>query len=938
MINYIQKLTRCIFLILFIALKINAQSLPSVDQITSMSPSQQKELASQYGIDLSSIGVPGVSSSTTPLIPAGLEDLGTEVETEKVIDLETAKKLLQDRDKRHLLRKLERESIPVFERDNLDLKELKTYGHNFFDGEVSNFFAVDNAPIPNNYVIGTGDNISILLYGSMNDEIDLIVDRSGVINFPQLGQLSVAGMTLEQLNTYIEERVRNQMIGVNVNISLGKLRSINVFVTGEAKTPGSYSVSALSSISHTLYAAGGISEIGSLRNIKLIRSNEVVSTFDLYRLLTEGFTDGDIRLQSGDVVFIPPVNKTVIIDGAVKRPGRYELVEKERLGKLLFYAGGLKNKAYQRQALLERFDPEKALLKVSNINLSNKNNLEQRLEDGDIIKVAYVDNDATNAIYLKGAAQRTGQYAYFEGIRFSDIVQSIDSDLELYADLENSLIIRKKNANSRDIQIFKLNILDALSNKQTESDLQLQPRDQILVFSVPRLNSESESEALLLREEILDTKLDVAAENLDTRRGSFAAQEGSLGNNFPLTPGTLNSMSKPMIDLMTDYQFETLIREKEELIEERKKSKGNRTELLSPVIKQLYDQASSDNPPLVVSIDGAIKIPGEYPLMENSTYFDLIDLAGGYTDDALVDKAELRRLRLNNNEFITTQLIDIDLKIKPSNRDTLIDLASRDNIKIRSIKDWDIRDKVTVKGEVSYPGDYLISPNETLSSVISRAGGFTNESFIDGALFTRESIKKKEREQLNFLAETIRRDQASRSMTKESEDFSISSQEIEESIAALLSSEIIGRLIVDLPRIMSGDSSADIVLQDGDIIEIPKYTNAVTVVGEVRRAGSFVRQESFSVDDYIELAAGMTSRGNKKEIYIIRANGSVDKMSNHRERLLTFSSSKDKILAGDTIVVPIKSSYQTPLNAYRTISQVIFQSIASMAAFSSILN
>ena len=159
MINYIQKLTRCIFLILFIALKINAQSLPSVDQITSMSPSQQKALASQYGIDLSSIGVPGVSSSTTPIIPAGLEDLGTEVETEKVIDLETAKKLLQDRDKRHLLRKLERESIPVFERDNLDLKELKTYGHNFFDGEVSNFFAVDNAPIPNNYVIGTGDNI-----------------------------------------------------------------------------------------------------------------------------------------------------------------------------------------------------------------------------------------------------------------------------------------------------------------------------------------------------------------------------------------------------------------------------------------------------------------------------------------------------------------------------------------------------------------------------------------------------------------------------------------------------------------------------------------------------------------------------------------------------------------------------------------------------------
>lgn len=174
-------------------------------------------------------------------------------------------------------------------------------------------------------------------------------------------------------------------------------------------------------------------------------------------------------------------------------------------------------------------------------------------------------------------------------------------------------------------------------------------------------------------------------------------------------------------------------------------------------------------------------------------------------------------------------------------------------------------------------------------------------------------------------------------MTKESEDFSVSSSELEASISALLSSAVYGRLIIDIPRLISGDISADIVLQDGDILSIPKYTNAVTVVGEVRRSGSFVRQDNFNIDNYIDLAAGMTARGDEKEIYIIRADGTVKK-NKRKNTLLTFENANSDILAGDTIVVPIKSSYQTPLNLYSTVSQVVFQSIASIAAFSTVFN
>ena len=128
------------------------------------------------------------------------------------------------------------------------------------------------------------------------------------------------------------------------------------------------------------------------------------------------------------------------------------------------------------------------------------------------------------------------------------------------------------------------------------------------------------------------------------------------------------------------------------------------------------------------------------------------------------------------------------------------------------------------------------------------------------------------------------------------------------------------------------------MLQDGDTLEIPKYNNAVTIVGEVRRAGSFVRQKSFTLNDYIELAAGMTERANKKQIYVIRANGAVDQLNSSRKTDLLNFTNNNEIMAGDTIVVPIKASYQSPLNLYSTVSQVIFQSIASLAAITTVVN
>ncbi|MDE0743020.1 MAG: SLBB domain-containing protein, partial [Woeseiaceae bacterium] len=359
-------------------------------------------------------------------------------------------------------------------------------------------------------------------------------------------------------------------------------------------------------------------------------------------------------------------------------------------------------------------------------------------------------------------------------------------------------------------------------------------------------------------------------------------------------------------------------------------SKNSRSEILIPILMKLRQQAREDEPIQIVSISGGVKSPGSYPLTKNATFFSLIKLAGGYTDDAYVDNVELRRIDLTADGSAVVELSDIRLGEALSSSF----LMSRDHLRVRRIRDWNIKDMVEITGEIYFPGEYLISPGETLSSVIERAGGFTENSFIEAGLFTRENIKLKEREQLLLLGDTIRRDQAARSMTMES----IGTVEIEAGITALLATEAVGRLIIDLPRLLSGDVTADLILKNGDVLDIPMVSNAVTVVGEVRRTGSFIRQESYTLDDYIELSAGITERGNKKGIYVIRANGSVDRLRNNKSRLLRFSDTNDNILAGDTIVVPIKSSYQTPLTLYRTVSTVIFQSLASLAAFSTLIN
>lgn len=901
------------------------QSLsPSMlSQVGSMSDRARNDLAAQYGINLDDLGMgSNLSMGQDVGNPIEISSQANEILYERIINAEENTKKAD---------KYRKKNIPIFERDNSTITDLPIYGQFLFDGNYSTFAPVNNVPVPSTYVLGPGDSLRILMYGMDDSEMNLVVNRDGSIDFPELGNISIAGMTFSEARSYIKNRVSKQMIGIEISISIGRLRSIDVFMAGEARVPGAYTVSGLSTVSQLLFVAGGITDIGSLRNIQVKRSSNLVASFDLYDLLTKGNVGGDIRLESGDVILIPPAKKSIFIDGAVRRPGRYELKEDETIADLIELIGGFENRAYVKQIHIERYDRNTDIPSIINLDLTNKLNLDFKVTDGDIIRVAEVSDRLSNSITLKGAVKRPGKYGWYEGMRFSDILSSINIDFSSNFDMSKGLIIRRNNINNYDIETIDLNIKDALLSPKSDTDPTLELYDEILIFSLGFNEDE------LNNIELYDPDDDITHPLYGQEEGERTSEESEIMESMMIDPNKQLVKNPYMIseaqkrDLMTDKELLVVIHESKKREEYNLLNKGKRRVLLKSVIDKLSQQATSLNSPRVISISGAVKIPGNYPLSKNTSYMDLIQLAGGYKDDAYIESAEIRKTIVDNLGSMVVVTSNIDLTELSDTK-----LESRDHIHIRTIKDWDATDTVFLGGEVFYPGSYFISPNETLSSVIKRAGGFTSESFIGGAVFTRESIKLKEREQLQILGDTIRRDQAARSMTKESEDFSVGSSEIEASIEALLSSAVYGRLIIDVSLIIDGDYSADIVLQDGDSLIIPKSTNAVTVVGEVRRSGSFVLQDFYDVDDYLQLAAGLTSRADKKEIYIIKANGSVKKSKNKRS-FLKFSGQNNSIQAGDTLVVPIKSSYQTPLNLYSTVSQVVFQSIASIAAFTTVL-
>ena len=362
-----------------------------------------------------------------------------------------------------------------------------------------------------------------------------------------------------------------------------------------------------------------------------------------------------------------------------------------------------------------------------------------------------------------------------------------------------------------------------------------------------------------------------------------------------------------------------------EEVEEGQKEATDRNTLLEPIIDKLISQARQDEPVQVVSISGAVRAPGKYPLTEKATIKTLISAAGGLKDSAFLDAAELRRMSVRSGGQANANYREVNLT--QLQRNLGFPLQSRDHLTVREIPDWSPSDAVIIEGEVSFPGTYLIKKGERLSDLLRRAGGLTEDASTDAAIFTRREIAEQENLRARQFQREIQNTFASRLLTAETT--TQNADDVSDIIGLLEQFESKGRLLIDLTAALAGVVNADLSLRDGDRLIIPKVSKTVTIVGEVKRPGTHTFDEMLSIQDYLELSAGLTKRADGKGIYIVKANGAVITL---KTNLWRFSKINENLDPGDTIVVPIDTEYKEVLASWREITQVIYQSMVSIAA------
>jgi polysaccharide export outer membrane protein len=306
-----------------------------------------------------------------------------------------------------------------FAENSLGIK-LPVFGQNLFENVPSTFAPLDRVQVPPDYIIGPDDELLIRAWGQVDVNWRAVVDRTGTIYIPKVGTFSVAGVRYADLQNYLQVELGRIFKNFQLSVSLGRLRSMQVFVVGQVKKPGSYTISSLSSLVDALFASGGPSKRGSMRRIELKREGKIVTTFDLYELITKGDKSKDAKLEAGDVIYIPPVGPLVALAGSINTPAIYELREKSTLGEVIAYAGGLTNTARGGHAVVERIE-NRQIRETDEFPLDEEG-LARELHDGDVVRFLPISSKFEKTVTLRGNVAVPGHYPWREGMRMHDLI------------------------------------------------------------------------------------------------------------------------------------------------------------------------------------------------------------------------------------------------------------------------------------------------------------------------------------------------------------------------------------------------------------------------------------------------------------------------------------------------------------------------------------
>lgn len=871
-----------------------------LQMLQNLTPAQQQALASQYGVSLSSL-------------PAAMG-----LEEKQSIELDPTIMHRKAADMALPFNHIAQKKMAELEDDGV----IKPFGYDIFEGAPTSFSPIGDLPVPGNYIIAPGDEINVQLYGKENESHTFMVGRDGQIEFPKIGPINVAGQEFAQLKLFLAEEVRRKILGVQAHISLGELRAMPVFVLGDAYQPGAYTLSSMSTISQALMASGGIRPIGSLRNIQLKRQGEIITRLDLYDFLLNGNTENDIRMQDGDSIFIPAKGDEITVAGKVRRPAIYELRGKTTLAEALRMAGGLLADSYKQDIAVKRFT--ESGIEIFNFNMDDADSGNFALENGDEIEVKENSQQIQFAIEIKGEVNYPGRYKWFDGIRVSDLLSSIDDDLKQTTELSYALVIREINVKG-DVELHQFDLAKAILEPSSEENMLLNQDDKILIFST--LADDEESEQTEPEEEIAEgdeaspsNENHSQSNNTATHSKAFYAQVDQ--NTLPEQGLTSNVAGFDQQGENTQEDEEAAEREKQ--AKQLEMSKANRrSDLLKPVIAQLAKQASFGHPIKLVEIDGAVRFPGTYPLTQEQMLSDLLVAAGGVKESANLSTGELSRVNAQGSLKLSHIPIKMeDVVLGKPNAD--IELRSKDRVLVFNTPDWEIDHKITLKGEVRFPGTYSINRGELLGDVIKRAGGLTKFANPNGAIFSREELKEREKQELERLHEQLKQEIASMTLRRQNRVSQLTSSPSEalKVVNKLSDVRALGRLVINLESILEGVRNRDIELENGDMLYIPPLRKTVTIVGQVQSPSTHYFEDNISVTEYINLAGGMKKQADSKRVYIVHADGSVSLPKKRR----WFSRDAGVALGpSDTIVVPLDTDYTDSLSTWAIATQMVYQ-------------
>ncbi len=737
---------------------------------------------------------------------------------------------------------------------------LPLFGQSLFLQAPSTFSPVDWMQVPSDYIIGPGDELQIRVWGQVEANLRVVVDRAGQIYIPQVGEVAVAGLHYGDLEQHLKHEISKSFKNFNVTANIGRLRSIQIIVVGEARYPGTYTISSLSTLVNAIFASGGPAPQGSLRDIQVRRDGATITHFDFYDLLIQGDKSRDVRLQPGDILYIPHVGPLVAISGSVNAPAIYEMKGNSTLNDLIEIAGDLSTVADTNKITIDRFVDHEARRTLEFPYDATSRAL--RLQDGDIVRVFSIVPRFEDTVTLRGNVANPGRYPWKPGMRVRDLIPNAQA-----------LLTRRYWRNRAAI----------VNGRATE-------------YPVGSESSQNSGAG-------------------PTAPQGNGAVGGSGTTNAPNSTGGYSRQDLPDGTGSSDATDALYAQGRQNPAAAEQAKSGDHPGLAT---RQATTDNAGGNTVKDVAEDVrryAPQINWDYAIIQRVNPEDLSSrLIWMSPRKAIIEKDEASNLELQAGDIVTIF----------SQRDISVPQADRSQY-------------VIVEGEVMRPGVYKLETNETLRSVLQRAGGLTPNAYVYGSQLTRESARIDQQKSLEELANTmevqIRQSAVSAAASAQPGDLPQMLAAQQAIITQLRNTRASGRVALSVkPKDKSVTDFPDMVMEDNDRLEIPHTPSTVSVVGDVYNPGSFLFEPHNNAGEYLEIAGKGKPQSDLHHAFVLRANGIVVAANNVNGVFTGSKFNRIHLYPGDQIVVPYKLPTGAFVRGLRDWTQISSQLALTAAA------